>query len=302
MTDRPGQPNFFIVGAAKAGTTYIHSLLSAHPNVCMSTDKEPHFFATTYSGKAYSMRPGRIDSLPEYLNLFPDRHSSTIVGEASPSYLWCPESAQRIHDFNPQAKILILLRDPIERAFSHYLMDIREGVQTLTFEDALAHDATVSPREWGGPSHLYVDLGMYAKQVSRYCDQFPKEQILVIESAHLHSEPKATLARILAFLGLDPNWSVAEEWSRSESNRYARPRGRIAAGVMGSRFVRQSAVALLPKSIRSKVRDRVLLAEGGRPEMSPATALSLQDVYRDDISDLRRHIDSDLLTLTESWI
>ncbi|OEU69193.1 MAG: hypothetical protein BA863_00135 [Desulfovibrio sp. S3730MH75] len=113
----------------------------------------------------------------KYEELFADARYSKIIGEASPSYLSDENTARRIKSKVPDAKIIILLRDPIERVYSHYLMDVRNGIQKKKFYQALIEDYSSQEKGWG-VSHMYVELGLYADQVVRYMDIFDKSSLL----------------------------------------------------------------------------------------------------------------------------
>ena len=171
-------PNFFIVGAAKSGSTALQEMLSKHPNIYMSPVKEPHYFSndikkndfTTLNKKFRKQRikfdsdgsvvPRHqlyIDNEEDYLRLFKDsceNHKS--LGEASVSYLYSKNAAKNIYQFNSNSKIIIILRNPIDRAFSHFLMDLRLGNTKFTnFIDAMKSDFEIKNKGWG-VSHLYV--------------------------------------------------------------------------------------------------------------------------------------------------
>jgi len=125
-------PNFFIVGAAKAGTTSLYSYLDATPGVYMSSVKEPAFFRTTKSSR---QNITKIHDKSKYLKLFNGVTDEKAIGEASPSYLRDPETPKLIHDVVPDARIIILLRDPVQRAFSAYLMRDSKGLSNQTFHN-----------------------------------------------------------------------------------------------------------------------------------------------------------------------
>ena len=120
-----------------------------------------------------------ISKRETYLELFAKAPSGAIAGEASTSYLWNPQAAYRIHEANPEAKILVILRDPIDRAYSHYLMAIREGWQDLPFLEALKADARITEQGFGN-SRLYVPMGLYHQQVKRYLDIFDKSNVMIL--------------------------------------------------------------------------------------------------------------------------
>src|SRR5215469_13417957 len=149
-------PSFFIVGAANSGTTSLYGYLKQHPDVFMPALKEPHYFAqVTPSHKQRHLRT-IIRNQAAYLRLFHRADGCKAIGEASPSYLWDANAPYRIARAIPDAKIIILLRDPVERAYSHYLMDVREGLQDLAFAAALKKDWAQQNKGWS-VSQLYVE-------------------------------------------------------------------------------------------------------------------------------------------------
>ena len=140
-------PNLFLVGATKAGTTTLHQLLSRHAEIYMSTIKEPNFF-TGVVGDLLGLMPVVRDAV-EYQGLFASAVAQRWRGESSTSYLWDQGAADRIRDRCPDARILVLLRDPVDRAYSHFLMEVREGRDRMPFRRALEKDAARSETGWG---------------------------------------------------------------------------------------------------------------------------------------------------------
>ena len=127
--------NTFIVGAPKAGTTSLHFYLQQHPDVCMSEIKEPNYFTAQEVVKLYyDVSP--VNSEDWYHSIF-TKPTRKVIGEGSVSYLFYPEVAQKIYNYNPEARILIILRNPVQRAFSHYLMDFRLGLCNISLEEIL---------------------------------------------------------------------------------------------------------------------------------------------------------------------
>lgn len=262
------KPNLFIVGAAKAGTTALQKNLGEHPDIYFSPIKEPHFFSTDISVSAF--REGfrqdvaldmdeylKNDPLPQhhqaflreashYNELFREVKSQPVVAEASASYLWSAVAAVNIHRFNPQSKIIILLRNPTDRAFSHYLMDFRMGYTRLNFTEALLADNELKNRHWGN-ANLYVDLGLYAAQVKRYLDVFPREQLLLIWHKEFSDDIDTTSKWIFDFLDLD-NQGV----DLSQRHNVARvPRNRIVKALVNNPVVKKvKDKAWLSSSIR----------------------------------------------------
>jgi len=221
------KPNLFIVGAAKAATTSLHVYLSAHPDVYMSPIKEPNFFSkdicceyftesfrkkNNFNIDAYLSKKKlksrhaayNIRELYQYLKLYRDIRNERYAGESSVSYLYSQVAAEEIYRFNPEAKIIIVLRNPIERAFSHWLMDLRSGIAIeSSFIGAVLEDYSQAKKGWG-VSHLYIELGLYYKQVKRYIDRFPKDNVIILLFDELKSNPENFFKKLFEFLDISP--------------------------------------------------------------------------------------------------
>jgi hypothetical protein len=280
----------FVVGAAKAGTTSLHAYLNAHAGVHMSDPKEPNFFARAIDPSK------RTKSWDTYAEAFGGATEDAILGDASPSYLWDPASAGLIHEALPDSRIVVLLRDPVARAISHYAMDVGIGLQRRSFEDALRADAAVRERIWGHKSHLYIDLGMYAAQVRRYLDAFGPDRVLVLESAMLRNSRRAVLAQIARFLGIDPS-GFDEARLDDEYNSMAMPRS-IQLNYIARRPPLRRVSKILPAGVRSAVRRR--LSSPG-PRIRLETRHRLQDHFAPDVDALRDLTGLPLQSLTSNW-
>lgn len=149
-------PNFFIVGAPKAGTTWLYWNLRQHPDVFLPHVKEPHFFSRVKPNPAKGYIFRETTSVNDYLALYQRAERFKALGDASPSYLVTEAAAVRIREQLPDARIIILLRDPIERTFSQYLMDVRDGVQDLSLFEAILSDHQIERKGWG-ISRMYVE-------------------------------------------------------------------------------------------------------------------------------------------------
>jgi len=206
-------PNLFIIGAARSGTSSLHYYLSQHPDIFMSVIKEPHFFATIERGyeKKYHLSETdkfyhtRVVKDPEaYFSLFDTQKNHYLYkGESSPSYLYDAHSSKKIFAFNPEARIIIILREPCRRAISHYNLDYNMGQEKEhDCKKAVERDMRYPDKVWGR-SHLYVELGFYFKQIKRYYDVFPPDQIYILKFEDLISHPQDAVSRIIQFLKLD---------------------------------------------------------------------------------------------------
>jgi hypothetical protein len=193
-------PDYIIIGTQKGGTTSLHRYLTEHPDVSGGLRKEVHFFSWTYE-----------QGLDWYLAHFPQRGEAKVVGEASTSYLCHPKAAARIRRDVPNVKLIALLRNPVDRAYSQYQMNVRKGYEPLSFEEALAAEpqrlreaGDWSTTQWRYSS--YATRGLYAEQLDWWLAEFPREQLLVLKSEAFFERPDEGIQQALAFLGL-PAWS-----------------------------------------------------------------------------------------------
>ena len=288
MTARGEWPNLFVVGAAKAGTTALHRALAGHPAVHMSPVKEPHFLADVADPPPETPRPP-VRSEAEYLALFAEAGSLRWRGEASPSYLFDPRTPARIQEIAREPRIVISLRDPVERAHSHYLMDRTSGLQQRSFLDALREDERQPSRVWYA-AHLYVDLGLYLEQVRRYLDAFGTERVLVLFFDELLAGGVAPCARSQTSCTLMPR-----RWVRTlpVSNRYREMRLPERSGLVRSGHLRKLARAALPARVR-RWGDRVLFRPAAKPPVPEHARAYLAERYRPQIPELEELLGREL--------
>lgn len=273
MRAQPAWPNLFLVGAAKAGTTSLWRYLGAHPAVFMARIKEPNFF----SGYDEGLFPVVHDEA-SYLRLFADSRTP-LRGEASPSYLWHEAAAERIRQVSPRAKILIALRDPVERLYALYWQRVRLGLEHDGFAAAFAREL-----EPGFPAErsFYVRRGRCAAGVARFRRLFgPNVRVIVFEE--LVRDPRGELAAVFAFLGVDPD--VAERIEVGRHNPFALPRNRVAASLLGSASARRIARRLVPLALRARL-ETALLKTGPKPELDRDTDQRLTAFFQPDVREL----------------
>jgi lipopolysaccharide transport system ATP-binding protein len=197
-------PDFIIIGTQKGGTTSLHRSLSRHPDVGQSLMGEDHFFSWQYDQGLDWRR---------YLARFPLRGEVASVGVSSPSYLFHPRTPERVRLALPQVKLIALLRNPVDRAYSQHQMNFRKGIEPLSFEEAIAAEperlharSDWSDAGWRASSHVsYLTRGLYAEQLQRWFDHFPREQMLIIKSETFFAQPDDVFAHALRFLDL-PAW------------------------------------------------------------------------------------------------
>jgi hypothetical protein len=208
--DRRMLPSFIIVGAQKAGTTFLHRVLSEHPQVREPWRKEMHFFDINYQR-----------GLGWYRAYFPHREPGAITGEGSPSYMFHPRAPERIAKHLPGVKLIVVLREPASRALSHYKMALWRGSEELSFREALAREDERIASElekiqadpnYGGAKYLrysYRARGLYLDQIRRLESHFSRDDILVLDDKSLFRDTGAVLGAVEKFLGIDP-WQPGE--------------------------------------------------------------------------------------------
>jgi len=204
-------PNFLIIGATKSGTTSLYYYLKEHPQIYMSPIRETEYFSfmgESLDREDYRLAPANFATTDRkaYETLFKGVRKETAIGECSPYYLYHPEAARRIRENLPHAKLIAILRDPAERAYSHFIMRCNKANPNLAepirdFAEALHAEDIRVQNGWLGGWH-YKRRGFYYAQLKRYFDLFPSEQIRVYLYEDLRSNPQVVLRDIFRFLGV----------------------------------------------------------------------------------------------------
>ena len=291
-------PNFFIVGAAKAGTTSLHMYLERHPQVYMCPMREPHYFSRVGERSGRQHFVDVVSDEASYLSLFEGAAGYPAVGERSCSYLGLEETADAIHAQVPEARIMMVLRDPIERAHSHYLMDVRNGLQRLPFHEAVVKELEDPAFGWGPAWHRYTML--YYPGVKRYVEAFGPGRVLVLLTEDLKRDPRGVVKEAASFLGIDA-WPVDRIDYAEEHNAYAAPRNRLAQAIMGNGRLRAVGKKIVPLPVLRAVRDRVLFKRQQRPELEAMAVDALRGVCAADVESLEALLERPLPELRRSW-
>ncbi len=200
-------PNFFIVGAARSGTTSLDRYLSHHPEIFITQRKETHFFATAdFPPEFTGPGDGRLNELlirdeDEYAQLFTNARDAKAIGESSAFYLCYPHAAERIARAVPDAKIIIILREPVDRVYSSYMFVTRDSRETLGFAEGLSLEEERKRKGWE-PIWWYKELSLYYQQVRHYLEVFGAEQVKVLLYDELFNNPGRVLRDVFAFLGV----------------------------------------------------------------------------------------------------
>jgi Sulfotransferase domain len=283
-------PDFVVIGAMKAGTTSLFEYLRVHPDVFMSPIKEVDFFVREINWSR---------GLEWYARQFERGRAATAVGEASPSYTKYPEYAgvpERMVRLLPDARLIYLVRDPIERIRSHYQHRAMTGSEAAPIDVAVLHD----PR--------YIDGSRYAMQLERYLRWYPRDRILLIDSEELKDDRVATMRRVHRFLGVDPGFvapTIEREYYRTEE-RAGYPSYVWWLRRHLKRVVPPSKRWWLRRSLNRRLPDGHVPSPNGRNHGSPhqenvpratidpALRERLVEMLREDVMRLRAHMSQEL--------
>ena len=296
-------PNFLIIGVQKAGTTSLYNYLREHPQVYMSPLKETDFLSykpplISESGSASAenlLTKGgrkRILTIDDYRELFDGVRDEIAIGEASPNYLFLHEqSVQMIKKYVPDAKLIVVLRNPVERAYSDYLMNVRELV---------GNRKPLAEQVIGSAQSSYTLLkGRYYEGMKHFLEAFPPEQIQILMYSDLTKDSDRFMSQLYDFIGVDSSFKAntqkrqqtAQVPKNQNINKLLRTRNplRSAAGAM--------LRAVMPEAQRQKLRSRLIAANSQGKEGLPLTNEDrqlLENYYRDDILRLQDLIATDL--------
>jgi hypothetical protein len=273
-------PNFFVIGANKAGTSSLHRYLGQHPDIFMSRIKEPYFFA--HEGELPPDTPFRkqmeaASTREQYEALFAAAEGAIAVGESSTGYLPNAIAARRIHEEIPDARLIAILRDPSDRAHSAFAHARREGKEPLRdFEAAI--DAELSGCRW----RSYVALGRYSQGLTNYFERFPASQLKILLYDEYSDEPVAVLREIFGWLGVDPTFTP--DVSRRFNVSYIPKSDAVSSALRRPSPLRSLARAGVPMSARRWLQRKAVRLNSARPEpLDPPTRARLVELFDADI-------------------
>jgi sulfotransferase family protein len=272
-------PNLFIVGVPKAGTRSLARALGQHPDISMSKFAQPRYFLGVTLEPQWTRFFDVVQNEDRYLRSFDTGNAFRYFGDPSPECFFVPEALQRIKFVNPDARLLVVLRNPIERAYSHYLNDVREGIERRQFLEVVEKQiANPAGARW--PS-LYVDYGRYAGPLRQARELFG-ESLRVVFFEELVTESAAVLGSITDFLDLAPfpNGMVL-----GHENAHALPRNRFSRTVLGNPALRRTARALAPPKSRPRLKE-LLLRRGPKDPMDPSARQLLHTAYASEVPEL----------------
>jgi hypothetical protein len=298
-------PDFLVVGAPRSGTTTLYTLLSGHPRIFMPFEKEPTFFARWGKEPLYRYQKAKVGAdyivrdLNDYVRLFLGAKENQIIGEASTLYLYLHQDS--IENINKiygsklrDIKIIALLRNPAERAWSQYCQKKKLGEEPLEFNEAI-DPQTIRQRheEQMIPSYDYVGMGMYSDHIKAYKENFPQTKILFFED--FIQNPRNTMSQVSEFLEIEDTWKNA---SIKTYNASGTPKNKVAEIV--DKFVfkpnrfKDRFKFILPAKARKGIKLRIPARLFNKEALNEPLRLELMDFYETDIKKLEKILGSDL--------
>ena len=282
-------PEFIILGAGKSGTTSLYKYLQQHPNVFFPEKKELYFFAFEGEDKP----EGMITQFDRYQAMFESAPEEKVIGEVSSVYLFRPRAAERIHHYLPKAKLIAILRNPADRAFSDYLMHV--GNNHFSIIDS----KTGKPKEFAKivkNRSYFIQIGFYYEQLKRYYDRFDADQIKVYLYDDLVTDSQSLVRDLFEFVGVEPDFAPDMSQRHKVSGI---PKNRMLNDlVMKKNPIRSLAAKVLKPfmsaSVRDRIRNNINKSNLERPQLSGEMRQEMIEIYREDILQLQDILQRDL--------
>jgi len=287
-------PNFLIIGVAKAGTTALHKYLQQHPSIYMTPTKETNFFA--FEGEEINFQGLGDEALKEfsildietYQNQFAGVTTEKAIGEACPSYLYYPKAASRIKHYIPNARLIVILRNPLERAYANFLHTVRDDREPCRdFALALNDEPKRIADNWEWFWH-YIQLGFYGKQLKHYYELFPASQIKVYLYEDLKKDATAVLQDIFRWLEVDDTF-IPDMTLRP--NKSGMPKNKLFHHFLTKP---NPLKTILKPLFPNKIRQKILHQNLNTPQISQEIRERLLNIYCADILQCQDLINRDL--------
>ncbi len=288
------RPNLFIAGAPKSGTTSLYEYLRGHPDVFMSAVKEPFYFSPDVV-IGPRQRLHRPDDHDAYMALFEGAKDERWVGEASTSYLASVVAPRLVHDFEPEARIVAMLQNPVEMLYALHNEGVSHGVEPIEdFEQALTTNASGA---------IYMQNARYGEQIARWFDVFGRDRVHVIVFDEFAADTPASFRRLLEFLEVGPDYEPSEFGVHNPSHRMRRG---VVKRMVESRHARWAVRSLLPRVIGADAtarltrrfrHSRLRRESRERPPLPTPLRLRLERELADDVARLGQLLDRDLEAL-----
>ena len=281
-------PNFLIIGAMKAGTTSLYNYLNQHPQIYMSSIKEPNFF----SYKGNKQQP--ITTKEQYNSLFAQVKDEIAIGEASTTYLSSRNAPEQIYQMLPNVKLIAILRDPAERAYSQYLMHYRSNSSVLDEQELLNHfSQTIAEKRPG-----ILGGGRYYNCLRRYLSIFDPQQFKICFFDDLKNKPAPLLEDIFAFLGVEKDFVISQTSKAYNSGGIPTNKGLHSYLDESKKRFNRTIKPLLPKTLLDPLYQAYVNFRNGSlvkaPPLPEAIRQEVIEIYRPDIMALQELVQRDL--------
>lgn len=270
-------PNFLVIGAAKAGTTSLYHHLNQHPQIYMSPRKETYFFMSSNN------------EIENYKALFKEANGEIAIGEATPLYLYNKKSPELIKNCFPQVKLIIVLSDPVDRAYSHFLYWRSQGQEPIVDFAKAIREEPIRIRDGYGINYHYINQGFYAPQLQRYLNLFDSSNIKINLYSDLVKNPSHFVKEISNFLDVDDSFTAP---TNQCFNKTAVPRNKVIDKILKtSNPVKEISKTLLSDKFRKLIANKLLLS---KPNLSYNLRQELIEIYRENILKIQRLVQRDL--------
>lgn len=307
-------PNFLVIGAAKCGTTSLYHYLKSHPEVYMSPIKEPNYFSTDINPENFSQQYKDIErrkrlNLDEYVKgnmkrevwgyfvkqqhhytgLFKNVTNEKAIGEISNSYLFSKEAANNIRKTLPSVKLIAILRNPVDRMYSHYIANLRDGKTYKPYRQEVEEDFNQPVKGWY-TTHCYVEMGLYYEQVKRFLDVFPKDQLRIYLYDDLKNNPESMLKDVCRYLGIDSgfNFNTAEKFNEARV-----PKNEKLLYWLSTSGLKKNIFRLMPDAVKEKLKSFFFKKEKAVPLTADQKKWA-SGFYYDEVTRLQHLLKRDL--------
>mgnify|MGYP006279047977 CR=1 FL=1 len=300
-----------VIGATKAGTTSLFALLETHPKISASIIKETNHFCPdlwplmpeqkpmsldevqSLARKGQTLHRGLIQSEKAYLACFPFGNNIHFRAEASPFYLRSTRAAEEIHRHHPDARLIVILRNPVERAYSHFKMEVRDGRVPEPFATCISEELT-EERLGARTRHGILESGLYGQLLARYLERFDAKNLLILDFVELNQR-QVLLQKLGTFLEIDPKQFDLTE---RRFNTWGEARNPGLNRFLAKSGVKEGIRKLLPQSLIDRVKPLYYGRSTAENKMDAASLRLLEDYYREDL-----HLLSQLTGVaSDSWI
>jgi len=286
-------PNLFIVGAPRAGTNSLFRYLKEIPQIFTSHEKEPNFFNsyTVRDNGTTFLQP--IRDKDSYLKLFENATDQMYLCESTTHYLFDPECPKLIHNVSPNSKIIITLRDPVEREYSHYKLIFRRTlVKKIDYDDSFLQEIKKQMKEKNNSWEpgLRLETGLYTQNIKRYLEIFGKENVKILIFENWINDPKTMMKEIMQFLKIDYNLEKFQGEIHYKSDNLKVPRSDASRYFLQTGSRNKVIKKIIPRFILNYVRDNLFTKKTLYPKLDSQSRKILIDFYHDDVKDLEKFL------------